>query len=219
MLLALAAAMLVQAPPAPHRVLIRDVTIVSPERKTRCGRATSSWRTTGSPRWATARRPLPAGIRSSPAGTGAHPRPDRRAHPSRDGRGAAAPGPAGASAARGRLRRAIAAELSLLGIHHGDRSDRVRSSLPRPVQGGAPPPGQLRLRRRARAGERLPDGDAPGGGALGHLPQLPLGSASAGFDSRPVSPRRSHAGRPPWPAWRPTAGSASRPSRSADSVP
>jgi imidazolonepropionase-like amidohydrolase len=33
MLLALVAAMLVQAPPAPHRVLIRDVTIVSPERK------------------------------------------------------------------------------------------------------------------------------------------------------------------------------------------
>jgi imidazolonepropionase-like amidohydrolase len=33
MLLALAAAMLVQAPPEPHRVLIRDVTIVSPERK------------------------------------------------------------------------------------------------------------------------------------------------------------------------------------------
>jgi imidazolonepropionase-like amidohydrolase len=32
MLLALAAAMLVQAPPAPHRTLIRDVTIVSPER-------------------------------------------------------------------------------------------------------------------------------------------------------------------------------------------
>ena len=33
MLLALAAAMLVQAPPPPHRILIRDVTIVSPERK------------------------------------------------------------------------------------------------------------------------------------------------------------------------------------------
>jgi imidazolonepropionase-like amidohydrolase len=33
MLLALVAAMLVQAPPAPHRVLIRDVTIVSPERQ------------------------------------------------------------------------------------------------------------------------------------------------------------------------------------------
>jgi len=33
MLLALVAAMLVQAPPAPHRVLIRDVTIVSLERK------------------------------------------------------------------------------------------------------------------------------------------------------------------------------------------
>jgi imidazolonepropionase-like amidohydrolase len=33
MLLALAAAMLVQAAPLPHRVLIRDVTIVSPERK------------------------------------------------------------------------------------------------------------------------------------------------------------------------------------------
>lgn len=31
--LALVAAMLLQAPPAPHRVLIRDVTIVSPERK------------------------------------------------------------------------------------------------------------------------------------------------------------------------------------------
>jgi imidazolonepropionase-like amidohydrolase len=34
MLLTLVAALLVQAPPAPHRVLIRDVTIVSPERKT-----------------------------------------------------------------------------------------------------------------------------------------------------------------------------------------
>jgi len=33
MLLALVAAMLVQAPPAPHRVLVRDVTIISPERK------------------------------------------------------------------------------------------------------------------------------------------------------------------------------------------
>jgi imidazolonepropionase-like amidohydrolase len=33
MLLALVAAMLVQSPPVPHRVLVRDVTIISPERK------------------------------------------------------------------------------------------------------------------------------------------------------------------------------------------
>jgi cytosine/adenosine deaminase-related metal-dependent hydrolase len=33
MLLPLLAALLVQAPPAPHRVLIRDVTVISPERK------------------------------------------------------------------------------------------------------------------------------------------------------------------------------------------
>ena len=33
MLLPLLAALLVQAPPPPHRVLIQDVTIVSPERK------------------------------------------------------------------------------------------------------------------------------------------------------------------------------------------
>jgi hypothetical protein len=33
MLLPLVVALLVRAPPAPHRILIRDVTIISPERK------------------------------------------------------------------------------------------------------------------------------------------------------------------------------------------
>jgi len=46
MFLALLATLSVQAPSAPHRVLIQDVTIVSPERKTRCSMAISFSKTT-----------------------------------------------------------------------------------------------------------------------------------------------------------------------------
>ena len=70
MLLALVAAMLVQAAPAPHRVLIRDVTIVSPERKDPLRQGYVVLENDRIAAVGHGAPPRPAGIRSSSAGDG-----------------------------------------------------------------------------------------------------------------------------------------------------
>ena len=70
MLLPLLAALLVQAPPPPHRVLIRDVTIISPERKAPLQHGYVVLENDRIAAVGQGAPPAAAGIRSSPAGDG-----------------------------------------------------------------------------------------------------------------------------------------------------
>ena len=205
MILALLA-MAVQAPPSPQRVLIQDVTVVSPERQTplRHGYvvleddriAAVGQGTPPAARWDTV---IVGGGRVLIPGL-----IDGHTHLAVPA-GLPLPLPADLQPLAARLRRATAAELSVLRIHDRRGSGRVRPGVPRSARGGAAPPRHLRLRRRAPAGERVSDGDGPERSELGALPQLPLRSAAEGRDPYPIP-----AGGPHSPCGRRPGGGGQR---------
>ena len=193
MILALLA-LAVQAPPSPQRVLIQDVTVVSPERTD-----------------AAAARLCRPGGRADRGGGAGNAAGRHIGIPSSSGGGRVLiPGlidghthlavPAGCwSRSRTTSRRSrprYAEQLPRSYLYSGfttvvDLAVFDRAFLDR-LEAAPAPPRHLRLWRRAPAGERVSDGDGPERSELGALPQLPLRPAAEGRHPYPVPAGGSH---------------------------